>query len=145
MRSETTANLEGKHRWRFSTGLINPTFVGNGCTLLCGPMNFLIVLRIGRLLWSSPFLFITFSLYGVPYLRGQVQRRNPCGTNWDSFRNGPEEVMDGGTQMEMKNEAGFVLAAHGLQMALIYAYEYNCPLRHFMLRKKSLRWTRETF
>jgi hypothetical protein len=45
--------------------------------------------------------------------------------------------------MDMKSEAGLVLAIHWVQQALILAYEKNCTLRSVKTGRQSLKWTAE--
>jgi hypothetical protein len=70
--------------------------------------------------------------------------RNPRGTNWGSFRGSLEEKLGRGPEMSMKDEAGLGFAIHGIQQALVSAFEDNCPLRPMRKGKKSPRWTRES-
>ena len=73
-------------------------------------------------------------------LRGSVPVllvRNPRGTNWDSFREGPRDKLERGPEMSMEDEAGLGLAIHWIQQALITAYEDNCPLRPAKNGRKS--------
>jgi len=69
--------------------------------------------------------------------------RNPRGTNWGSFRGSLREKLEGGPEMNMKDEAGLGLAIHWIKQALVSAFEDNCPLRPIRKGRKSLRCTRE--
>jgi hypothetical protein len=45
--------------------------------------------------------------------------------------------------MNMKDEAGLRLNIHWVQLALISAYEDNCPLRPVKIGRQFLKWTSE--
>jgi hypothetical protein len=51
------------------------------------------------------------------------------GINWVSYREDLKRRLERGTEMSMENEAGLGLAVHGVQQALISAYEDSCPVR----------------
>ena len=70
--------------------------------------------------------YILFILHGSVPAR---LIRYPRGTNWGSFREGLEDRLERGPEMNMKDEAGLGLAVHCVQQALISAYEDNCTLR----------------
>jgi hypothetical protein len=69
--------------------------------------------------------------------------RNPRGTNWGSFKGDLRNRLEGGTEMNVNNEAGVGLAIHRVQQALISACKDNCPLRPVKTGRKSLKWTVE--
>jgi hypothetical protein len=52
-------------------------------------------------------------------------------------------VLGRGPMMNIGNEAGFGLAMHWVQHALITAYEDNCTLRPVKTDRGSLKWTAE--
>jgi hypothetical protein len=51
------------------------------------------------------------------------------GTDWDSFLEGLNGVLERGPEMNMTDEAGLGLAVLSVQVALISAYEDNCALK----------------
>jgi hypothetical protein len=69
--------------------------------------------------------------------------RNPRGTNWGSFKEDLRDQLERGPVMDVKSEAGLVLAIHWFQQALISAYEDNCSLRSVKMGRQSLKWTTE--
>ena len=69
--------------------------------------------------------------------------RNPRGTNWGSFRGDLKDRLERSPEINMKNEAGFGLAIHWVQQALISANDDNCPLRPIKTGRQSLKWTLE--
>jgi hypothetical protein len=74
----------------------------------------------------SDHRYILFTLQGSVPVR---LIRYPRSTNWSSFREGLDDRLERGPEMNMKDEAGLGLAVHWVQQALISAYEDNCPLR----------------
>jgi hypothetical protein len=56
------------------------------------------------------------------------QARNPRGTNWGSFREELQEVLNRGPVGCTANEAGLGLALNWVQHALVTAYKNNCPV-----------------
>jgi hypothetical protein len=56
---------------------------------------------------------------------------------------GPEDRLERGPEMNMKDEAELGLAVHWVQQALFSAYEDNCPFRPVKTGRQSLRWTSE--
>jgi hypothetical protein len=83
---------------------------------------------------------ILFTLWGSVPVR---LIRNPRGTNWGSFREGLKDRQEKSPVMNMKDEAGLVLAVHWVQQALISICEDNRPLRPVKTGRQSLRWTLE--
>jgi hypothetical protein len=67
--------------------------------------------------------------------------RNPRGTSWGFFREGPRVRLERGP--EMKDEAELRLAVHWVQHALISVYEDNGPLRPVKTGRHSLKCTSE--
>jgi len=63
--------------------------------------------------------------------------------NPSSFREGLKGLLERGPEMNIKDEAGLVLAILHVQQALISAYEKNCPLTPVMREKHSLKCTYE--
>jgi hypothetical protein len=96
---------------------------------------------IGWAVSSEPSLsdhrHILFTLQGSIPVR---LIRNPRGTNWGSFKKVLRDRLERGPGMDMKSEAGLGLAIHGLQQALILAYENNCPLKSVKKGMQSLNW-----
>ena len=88
----------------------------------------------------SDHRYILFTLGGSVPVR---LIRNPRGTNWGSFKGDLRDRLEGGPEMNVKNEAGLGLATHGVQQALISAYKDNCPLRPVKTGRKSPKWTVE--
>ena len=69
--------------------------------------------------------------------------RNPRATNWGSYKGDLRDRLERGPEMDRKNEAGWGLAIHSVQQALISAYEDNCPLRPVKTGRQSLKWSAE--
>jgi hypothetical protein len=80
---------------------------------------------------------ILFALWGLLPVR---QARNPRGTNWGSFTEKLQEVLDRGPVGCTADKAGLGLALNWVQHALVTAYENNCPVRLVKPANTSLRW-----
>ena len=84
--------------------------------------------------------YVLFTLQGSIPVR---LIRNPRSINWDSFREGLRDRLEGGPEMNMKDEAGLGLEIIWVQQTLILAYEDNSLLRPVKTVRHSLKWTSE--